>query len=154
MGTLGISHFSKSRDPITWVDSRWEVQKITHWSVQQSRKAIKARGDQDKLEMMFDNFYTWPEAAYNSNNSAATIHEAKTGNVIGYTHIALNGDRMPTGRGASDGAEGNVLNEILADLIENDRAYDHKEGDNWKRSLLPLDYSYNSKPADRGSVLW
>ena len=49
MGTLGITHLSKKRwiREIEWIAP--EVQKIADWSVQQSRKAIKVRGDQDRL---------------------------------------------------------------------------------------------------------
>ena len=52
MGTLGTTHLSKKRwiREIEWIAP--EVQKIANWSVQQSRKAIKARRDQDRL--MFD----------------------------------------------------------------------------------------------------
>ena len=93
MGTLGISHFSKKQwiRVIEWIAP--EVQKIADWSVQQSRKAIKARGDQDKLEVMFDGLYL--TRGHYSNNPSATMREAKTGNIIGYTH------RTKRGQGAN-----------------------------------------------------
>ena len=118
MGTLGISHFSKKQwiRVIEWIAP--EVQKIADWSVQQSRKAIKARGDQDKLEVMFDGFYL--TRGHYSNNSSATMHDAKTGNIIGYAHRTKRGQDA-NWEGTSDGAEGNMLDEILADLIENER---------------------------------
>ena len=93
MGTLGISHFSKKQwiRVIEWIAP--EVQKIADWSVQQSRKAIKARGDQDKLEVMFDGLYL--TRGHYSNNPSATMRDAKTGNIIGYTH------RTKRGQGAN-----------------------------------------------------
>ena len=90
---------------------------LANWSVEQSRKAIKAHGDQDKLEVMFDGFYL--TRGHYSNNSSATMHEAKTSNIIGYAHRTKRGQVFHW-EGTSDGAEGNMLDEILADLIENE----------------------------------
>ena len=116
MGTLGITHLSKKRwiREIEWIAP--EVQKIANWSVQQSRKAIKARGDQDRL--MFDGFYL--TRGHYSNNSSATMHDTKTSNIIGYAHRTKRGQDA-NWEGTSDGAEGNMIDEIVADLMENER---------------------------------
>ena len=67
---------------------------------------------------MFDGFYL--TRGHYSNNSSATMHDAKTGNIIGYAHRTKRGQDA-NWEGTSDGAEGNMLDEILADLIENER---------------------------------
>ena len=48
------------------------------------------------------------------------MHDAKTGNIIGYAHRTKRGQDA-NWEGTSDGAEGNMLDEILAVLIENER---------------------------------
>ena len=90
MGTLRIRNFSKKQwiRVIEWIAP--EVQKIADWSVQQSRKAIKARGDQEKLEVMFDGLYL--TRGHYSNNPSATMCDAKTGNIIGYTCLLYTSD--------------------------------------------------------------
>ena len=114
MGTLGISHFSKKQwiRVIEWIAP--EVQKIADWSVQQLRKAIKARGDQDKLEVMFDGFYL--TRGHYSNNSCATMHDAKTGNIISYAHRTKRGQDVNR-EGTSDGAryEGMTIKKAIID---------------------------------------
>ena len=73
MGTLGISHFSEKQwiRVIEWIAP--EVEKIAKWSVEQSRKLIRARGDQGKLEVTFDGFYL--TRGHYSNNASATMHD-------------------------------------------------------------------------------
>ena len=73
MGTLGISHFSEKQwiRVIEWIAP--EVEKIAKWSVEQSRKLIRARGDQGKLEVAFDGFYL--TRGHYSNNASATMHD-------------------------------------------------------------------------------
>ena len=114
MGTLGMSHFSEKQwiRVIEWIAP--EVEKITNWSVDQARKIIRARGDEKKLEVMFDGFYL--TRGHYSNNASATMHDAKTGNIIGYAHRTKRGQGA-NWEGTSGGAEGNMLDEILADLI-------------------------------------
>ena len=89
MGTLGISHFSEKQwiRVIEWIAP--EVEKIANWSVDQARKIIRARGDEKKLEVMFDGFYL--TRGHYSNNASATMHDAKTGNIIGYAHRTKRG---------------------------------------------------------------
>ena len=93
MGTLGMSHFSEKQwiRVIEWIAP--EVEKIANWSVDQARKIIRARGDEKKLEVMFDGFYL--KRGHYSNNASATMHNAKTGNIIGYAH------RTKRGQGAN-----------------------------------------------------
>ena len=114
MGTLGISHFSEKQwiRVIEWIAP--EVEKITNCSVDQARKIIRARGDEKKLEVMYDGFYL--TRGHYSNNASATMHDAKTGNIIGYAHRTKRGQGA-NWEGTSGGAEGNMLDEILADLI-------------------------------------
>ena len=114
MGTLGISHFSEKQwiRVIEWISP--EVEKITNWSVDQARKIIRARGDEKKLEVMFDGFYL--TRGHYSNKASATMYDAKTGNIIGYAHRATRGQGA-NWEGTSGGAEENMLDEILADLI-------------------------------------
>ena len=114
LGTLGMSHFSEKQwiRVIEWIAP--EVEKIANWSVDQARKIIRARGDEKKLEVMFDGFYL--TRGHYSNNASATMHDAKTGNIIGYAHRTKRGQGA-NWEGTSGGAEGNMLDEILADLI-------------------------------------
>ena len=114
LGTLGISHFSEKQwiRVIAWIAP--EVEKIANWSVDQARKIIRARGDEKKLEVMFDGFYL--TRGHYSNNASATMHDAKTGNIIGYAHRTKRGQGA-NWEGTSGEAEGNMLDEILADLI-------------------------------------
>ena len=114
MGTLGMSHFSEKQwiRVIEWIAP--EVEKIANWSVDQARKIVRARGDEKKLEVMFDGFYL--TRGHYSNNASATMHDAKTGNIIGYAHRTKRGQDA-NWEGTSGGAEGNMLDEILADLI-------------------------------------
>ena len=111
MGTLGISHFSEKQwiRVIEWIAP--EVEKIANWSV---GKIVRARGDEKKLEVMFDEFYL--TRGHYSNNASATMHDAKTGNIIGYAHRTKRGQGA-NWEGTSAGAEGNMLDEILAGLI-------------------------------------
>ena len=71
-------------------------------------RCIRARGDQDKLEVMFDGFYL--TRGHYSNNASATMHDAKTGNIIGYAHRTKRGQGA-NWEGTSGGAEGNMLDE-------------------------------------------
>lgn len=118
MGTLGIGHFTPQQwiRVIEWIEP--EVEKIANWSVQQARKQIRARGDADKLEVMFDGFYL--TRGHYSNNASATMHDAKTGNIIGYAHRTKRGEGA-NWEGTSGGAEGNMLDEILVELIEKEK---------------------------------
>ena len=131
MGTLGIGHFSEKQwiRVIEWIAP--EVEKIAKWSVQQSRKLVRARGDQDKLEVMFHGFYL--TRGHYSNNASATMHDAKTGNIIGYAHQTKRGQGA-NWEGTSGGAEGNMLDEILADLIDNEHM-------NIKKAIIDKDAS-------------
>ena len=65
------------------------MEKIANWSVDQARKIIQARGDEKKLEVMFDGFYL--TRGHYSNNASATMHDAKTGNRMGYAHRTKRG---------------------------------------------------------------
>ena len=48
------------------------------------------------------------------------MHDAKTGKIIGYANRTNRG-QSANWEGASDGAEGNMFDEILADLMGNER---------------------------------
>ena len=61
---------------------------------------------------MFDGFYL-PIGHY-SNNVSATVHNAKTGNIIGYAHRTKQ-VQVANWEGTSGGAEGNLLDEILVE---------------------------------------
>ena len=89
MGTLGISHFSKKQwiQVIDWIAPK--VEKIANWSVDQARKIVRAHRDKKKLEVMFDGFY--PTRGHYSNNASATMHDAKTSNIIRYAHRTKRG---------------------------------------------------------------
>ena len=114
MGILGISHFSEKQwiRVIEWIAP--EVEKIANWSVDQARKIIPACGDEKKLEVMFDGFHL--TRGHYSNNASATMHDAKTGNLIGYALRTKRGQGA-NWEGTSGRAEGNMLDEILKDLI-------------------------------------
>lgn len=118
LGTLGISHFSEKQwiRIIEWIAP--EVEKITKWSVEQARKMIRARGDEDKLEVMYDGFYL--TRGHYSNNSSATMHDAKTGNIIGFAHRTKRGQGA-NWQGTSGGAESNMLQEILAEVVKEEK---------------------------------
>lgn len=118
MGTLGIGHFTPQQwiRVIEWIAP--EVEKIANWSIQQARKQIRARGEADKLEVMFDGFFL--TRGHYSNNSSATIHDAKTGKIIGYAHRTKRGEGA-NWEGTSGGAEGNMLDEMLVDLIDKEK---------------------------------
>ena len=55
-----------------------------------------------------------------SNNASAAMHVGKTGNIISYAHRTKRGQGT-NWEGTSGRAEGNMLNEILADLIGKDK---------------------------------
>lgn len=118
MGTLGIGHFTPQQwiRVIEWIAP--EVDKIAKWSIQQARYQIRARGDAEKLEVMFDGFYL--TRGHYSNNASATMHDAKTGKIIGYAHRTKRGEGA-NWEGTSGGAEGNMLDEILVELIDKEK---------------------------------
>ena len=118
LGTLGISHFSEKQwvRMIEWIAPH--VEKIANWSVEQARKIIRERGDEDHLVVMYDGFYL--TRGHYSNNCSATMHDAKTGNIIGFAHRTKRGQGA-NWQGTSGGAESNMLDEILVDVLEKEK---------------------------------
>ena len=52
--------------------------------MQEARTEAVRRGDKSSLHIQFDGFYLTP--GHYSNNSSATVHDAKTGKIIAYSH--------------------------------------------------------------------
>ena len=61
--------------------------------MQEARTEAVRRGDKSSLHIQFDGFYL--TRGHYSNNSSATVHDAKTGKIIAYLH------RTKRGQGAN-----------------------------------------------------
>ena len=66
---------------------------MADWSVQEARTEAVRRGDKSSLHIQFGGFYL--NCGHYSNNSSATVHDAKTGKIIAYSH------RTKRGQGAN-----------------------------------------------------
>ena len=75
------------------------VERIADWNVQEARTEAVRRGDKSSLHIQFDGLYL--TRGHYSINSSATVHYAKTGKIIAYSH------RTKPGQGANwEGANG------------------------------------------------
>ena len=91
--TLGLDHVSSTQwtHVIEWIAPF--VKMIADWSVQEARTEAVRRGDKSSLYIQFDGFYL--NRGHFSNNSSATVHDAKTGKITAYSH------RTKRGQGAN-----------------------------------------------------
>ena len=74
------------------------------------RKTICDRGDDQQWVASYDGFYL--TRGHYSNNSSATIHDYKTGNIAWFLHRTKRG-KDHNWEGTSAGAESDMLDEIL-----------------------------------------
>ena len=113
LGTLGLNHLSESQwlRAVEWVYPA--IRELTVWSCDEVRKEIIKRGDKDNLQITFDGFYL--SRGYHSNNSTGTVHDEKSGKVIGFAHRSKRG-KGSNWNGTSGGAEGDIFEEILTAL--------------------------------------
>ena len=58
---------------------RKKIKRIADWSVQEARTEAVRRGDKSSLRIQSDGFYL--TRGHYSNNSSATVHDAKTGKI-------------------------------------------------------------------------
>ena len=116
LGTLGVERFSERQfiRVIQWIAPI--VEKLSVWSVQSCREIIRSRGQQNDLGINFDGFYL--TRGHHSNNSSATVHDMDTGNIIGYSHRTKQGKKA-NWQGTSGGAEGDMMRELVKDLLDN-----------------------------------
>ena len=77
------------------------VKRIADWSVQEARTEAVRRGDKSSLHIQFDLFYL--TCGHYSNNSLATVHDAKTGKIIAFSHRTKRG-QIANWKGTSGGA--------------------------------------------------
>ena len=90
------------------------VKTIADWSVQEARTEAVRRGDKSSLHIQSDGFYL--TRGHYSNNSSATVHDAKSGKIIAYAHRTKRGQGA-NWEGTSGGAEGDMFGEMLEDLL-------------------------------------
>ena len=64
--------------------------------MQEARTEVVQRGDKSSLHIQFDGFYL--TRGHYSNNSSATLHDAKTGKIIAYPH-RQSAAKVLTGKG-------------------------------------------------------
>lgn len=76
---------------------------------------IKQRGDQKEWVASFDGFYL--TRGHHSNNSSATLHDYRTGNIAWFCHRTKRGPGH-NWEGTSGGAEGHMFEEILGKVKE------------------------------------
>ena len=114
LGTLGLDHVSSTQwiHIVEWIAPI--VKRIADWSVQEARTEALRRGDKSSLHIQFDGFYL--TRGHYSNNSSATVHDAKTGKIIAYSHRTKRGQGA-NWEGTSGGAEGDMFGEMLEDLL-------------------------------------
>ncbi|KAK3740422.1 hypothetical protein QZH41_013488 [Actinostola sp. cb2023] len=98
---------------IDWIAPH--VKAIADWCVGEARRRVIERGDQRNLHIEFDGFYL--TRGHYSNNSSATIHDQKSGEIIGYAHRSKRG-RCSNWNGTSSGAEGDMFSKILESIID------------------------------------
>ncbi len=102
LGTLGLDHVCSTQwiHIIEWIAPY--VKSIADWSVQEARNEVLRRGDKSSLHMQFDGFFL--TRGHYSNNSSATVHDAKSGKIIAYAHRTKRGQGA-NWEGTSGGAE-------------------------------------------------
>ena len=113
LGTLGLGHLSQSQwlRVVDWVHPY--LRELASWSCREVRKEVVRRGDQHNLKILFDGFYL--TRGYHANNSTGTIHDEKTGRVMGFAHRSKRGIGSKW-VGTSGGAEGDIFEELLSNL--------------------------------------
>ena len=114
LGTLGLDHVSSTQwiHTVEWIAP--VVKRIADWSVREARTEAVRRGDKSSLHIQFDGFYL--TRGHYSNNSSATVHDAKSGKIIAYAHRTKRGQGA-NWEGTSGGAEGDMFGEMLEDLL-------------------------------------
>ena len=109
-GMLGFPHISHTQWHRLVKKLEPHVTKLAEWSCSKVREAIKEEGDHEKWVASYDGFYQ--TRGHYSNNSSATLHDYKTGNIAWFTHRTKRGEGH-NWQGTSGGAEGDMLNEVL-----------------------------------------
>lgn len=114
LGTLSLDHVCSTQwiHIIEWIAPY--VKTIADWSVQEARNEVLRRGDKSSLHMQFNGFFL--TRGHYSNNSCATVHDAQSGKIIAYAH-RTKGGQGANWEGTSGGAEGDMLSEMLGDLL-------------------------------------
>lgn len=91
------------------------VSALAEMSCSHVRERIKERGDQKEWVASFDGFYL--TRGHHSNNSSATLHDHRTGNIAWFCHRTKRGPGH-NWEGTSGGAEGHMFEEILGKVKE------------------------------------
>ena len=102
LGTLCLDHVSSTQwiHIVEWIAPFLKT--IADWSVREARTEAVRRGNKSSLHIQFDGFYL--TRGHYSNNSSATVHDAKTGKIITYSHRKKRGQGA-NWEGTSGGAE-------------------------------------------------
>ena len=113
LGLLGQHQCAKRHwdHSIEWIAEH--VRTLADWSCEQVRQVVVERGDQKSWVASYDGFYL--TRGHHSNNSSATLHDHKTGQIAWYEHRTKRG-KGHNWSGTSNGAEGNILNSILQEV--------------------------------------
>ena len=75
------------------------------------REKVQLRGDKEKWTASFDGFYQ--TRGHYSNNSSSTLNDYRTGKIAWFCHWTKQGVGH-NWEGTSAGAEGDMLDELLA----------------------------------------
>lgn len=107
---LGIPSCSKTQwSRITeWTEKH--VTELANWSCEQVRNQIRQRGDHQQWVASYDGFYL--TRGHHSNNSSATLHDYRTGNIAWFAHRTKRGPGH-NWEGTSNAAEGSMFDELL-----------------------------------------
>ena len=113
LGTLGLDHVSSTQwiHIVEWIAPFVKTIADRARSKNRSSSTWKLKSS---LHIQFDGFYL--TRGHYSNNSSATVHDAKTGKIIAYSHRTKRGQGA-NWEGTSGGAEGNMFGEMLEDLL-------------------------------------
>ena len=83
------------------------MKQLANWSCSEVKQQIIRRGEQKNLKMVLNGFYL--------NSASVTIHDEQTRKVLQFTHRSKRG-LAKNWTGTSEGAEGDILEELLTNL--------------------------------------
>ena len=110
LGLPSCSHVQWRRI-VQWTEEH--VTKLAEWSCEQVREKVRRRGDSKSWTASYDGFYL--TRGHYSNNSSATLHDYTTGEIAWFAHRTKRGAGH-NWEGTSNGAEGDMFNEILGSV--------------------------------------
>ena len=89
------------------------VTALAEWTCEEVRRQVVERGDQRAWVVSFDGYYQ--THGHYSNNSSATLHDHETSRIAWFKHRTKRGPGH-NWEGTSNGAEGDMFNEILGEV--------------------------------------